>query len=303
MSVSIIQSNAILSSYEKASNYAKKYVSSTALDSIETYGLVHSISLAIGFASFVMTESFGTGLKTRLLRAAAGAYFGMVCGVFAMLKLQEIKRIIVQSRINSHIEDSLDLPKSMWVMDSLDFPLFAGYGPGGALVNYDSVDKIEKIAKKYSIYFSTETMEAQRLPKNEKHDALLLIGHGSQKTIQILKGCSSSIDELKDFKDRLSAMIKDQAAILLISCKTAKGDENIARQFSLLFPEATVYAPSDWVCDSGIQIDEEGMPSFSKSFYNSFGSCLCRSLGSRDITRVYKNGNLIVKDGKRLAVQ
>ncbi len=282
MSVSVIQSNAILSSYEKASNYAKKYVSPFALDSMEMFGFAFSIGPMMTLASFWMASSSEDEMKTPLLKIAMSVIFGVGSALFGLWQYEKrIKKPVIQRQIDQIIEASQGLPKSMFVINSTGFSTFEGVGLGGCYFSHDSIDKVKRIANNYSIYYSSESKSPKQLSHYKQHDALFLEGHGNQYCIEILKDSTIFINELESFKHILSRVIKDQATIILHSCKTAKGDENIARQFSIAFPEATIIAPSNAFNKIEVGIDDDGMPVFTSSMF--FRTCC-----ARNTTRVYK---------------
>jgi len=291
LSVGAIQSNPIISNYEKATNYAKKYVSSFALDLIECFAVMYCIGLTTSLSLRAIIDSSDDEITRKDVMRI---FLGLAPAAFGLYYYQKkIKKPFIQAQIEQLIAASQNLPKSIFIINSLGWSIFEGNGVSPDDFSHWSVEKVKRIANQFAIYFVSESSLPKWRPKeNTKHDVLLLEGHGSQDCIYVLKNDPILIeDKEQDIKKCFSSLLKDRSIIIMSSCSTAKGDENIARHFSRAFPESIVVAPSTSINNLDFQLDEKGNPRFNAFFY-------C----NKDVTCAYKNGNLLMKNGKRTDV-
>lgn len=138
-----------------------------------------------------------------------------------------------------------------------------------------SIDEILNVSTKEDLH------EGLQKYQDLYFDLLWLRGHGEPKFVRFGKKYrfqSSDQDTMKLMRSK----IRKNSKVVFNSCSTGKGEDNIAHTFSCENPEATILAPTEPVPSfrpsCGFTIKEDGSASFSTN--------------QRDITRIYRNGEI-----------
>ncbi len=267
MSISASERN--LGCFERWAGLAKKC--SGTIEGIERFAVTFGAAWLAGAALGA------TGPATDfLVLKLAGAAFGGIGGLFAYLKKAKLPRI--QRKMDRIIQNSKDRSKSMLAFSNVGDPRSIR---DLMTINNHQVSIYEKIGKTHSIEImnGTPAEVLNKMASNKKKYDLILIegGHGIQTEIDLVPGLTVDMDSEEHF-EWFDNHIEEGGSIILNACLTAKGVHNIASQFSLYSPKATVYASSTEISGVvGMDLDDESIPRFNN------GVC-CKG---RDTTRVY----------------
>jgi hypothetical protein len=120
-----------------------------------------------------------------------------------------------------------------------------------------------------------DEMDSDRI----KYDRVILHTHANSNCLALGEGVYLREDS-KTTLDLLESHTKEGSIILITGCRTARGENNIARKISQACPHAIIYAsPAPVSSVDSITYNEQEIPSFK-----AFG---------RDTTRVYQDGVMV----------
>jgi hypothetical protein len=277
------------SRYARAIRFAKKYYSPERVDRGEVNLTIIASSVIATLNSTCLLLYYGEELKTPeanpliyTAKVSKIAFIALinwlaigVIGFFGLWRAHTFntKRPFIERQMVKIAQDSKNSPKSLLILHSQE-DFF------GALSTHAEVSRLEKLAKTHSIEFIPVSLKAQIKTENgRRYDVVLIKGHGSSTETALASDLKVSMDD-KESYEWVNQLVKEGGKIILFSCSTAKGEENIARKISAACPKATLYAASEKVNSiDGIAYDEEGTPQFKWE--------------GKDITKIYLGGNQI----------
>lgn len=190
-----------------------------------------------------------------------------------------IKPAMIEREVESVVANSKANPKSALMIHTTQ-------DHNGAFSSTHTVSRVFRdCAKRHSIDRIRGMTYQERLKvQGKKYDVIAIMAHGQSKVINMdgeFFGFTGSSLKKIGF---LSCRLKEGGKIILCSCSTGEGDNNVAKAISEGIPHATVYAPSkDVYASVGEEFDEDMTPTFNDG----------RLFKGNDTTRVYKNGRLI----------
>lgn len=250
-------------------SYVRNSVSGLARDVIEG---VLSITIPAIFVSECTTDLIPNRVISGALSLGAGA---LSCYLFNRF----IKPTVIEREVESAVANSKANSKSALIIHTTQ-------DHNGAFSSTHVVTRVYRdCAKRHSIDRIRGMTYQERLKvQGKKYDVIAIMAHGQSKVINMdgeFFGFSGNSLKKIGF---LSCRLKEGGKIILCSCSTAKGDDNVAKAISAAIPHATVYAPSEDVYAAvGEEFDEDMTPRFNDG----------RLFKGNDTTRVYKNGNLV----------
>ncbi len=253
--------------YRGSVNYLKNFVDHTCVDQIELLG-----SVLIPFALVSVCFS-------NLMWQVAG---GLGCGV---LNSYLYHRFIKQPQIEREIEEIVEKSKGK---DKSALMIHTTTDHNRAFSSFHTVARVyDACSQNHSMdRIRGATYQEKVKVKDTKYDVIVLMAHGDSRSIKIDEGMSGTVtlDTVCQHKavTFLSSRLKKGGALILSSCETGKGDENVARAISKRIPHATVFASSDKISPRGEEFDEDMIPKFN-------GGSFCKRRGT---TRVYQAGEL-----------
>lgn len=262
-------------------NLTKQHVSAKTLTTLEVLSSLVATVASIASLSYLVIDSVITSIPLSNTKILGGlAMFGVT--LLSLRRLKNIKPKLEQQALRTLTEASKTNHQSMLIFQS------SSDHNGAFQVGIPKkFNLFQRLAERYSIKILEITSKAQlqsEMGKNStQYDRILFRAHGGPEGMRLAASTFLTQNSQRAFA-WLNDHIKDNGIIELVSCSTGKGTENIARTISRACPKATVYAPGDQLHIMGINYDESLMPSFND--YSPFGK-------GKDITRVYKNGDLI----------
>ncbi len=150
------------------------------------------------------------------------------------------------------------------------------------------IAKFREMAKNNEIDYcpiNTRGNYVMNLRKRTKefYDEVRVRGHGDYDRVLLGKFELSKGEDTKANLQQLAARVKEGGTVIFEACNVGAGEDNLAKTFSGLCPQATVYA-SDKTHDPIFGLSEtNGAPSFKGGLLGVYG----------DSTRIYKKGELV----------
>ena len=252
-------------------SYVKNNVHSLVRDIIDE---VSSIIIPAIFVAECTTDLISNKILRGALSLGAGA-----CSYYLFKRF--IKPAMIEREVESAVANSKgNLKSALMIHTTQDH--------NGAFSSTHTVSRVFRdCAKRHSIdRIRGMTYEERLKVQGKKYDVIAIMAHGQSKVINMdgeFFGFTGSSLKKIGF---LSCRLKEGGKIILCSCSTGNGDENVAKAISAAIPHATVYAPSkDVYAAVGEEFDEDMTPKFNDG----------RLFKGNDITHVYKNGHLILR--------
>ncbi len=237
--------------------------------------LIEEISSII-IPAIIVSECTTDLISNKFLREALGLGAGAVS--YYLFK-RFIKPAVIEREVESAIANSKTNPKSALMIHTTQ-------DHNGAFSSTHAVSRVFRdCAKRHSIDRIRGMTYQERLKvQGKKYDVIAIMAHGQSKVINMdgeFFGFTGSSLKKIGF---LSCRLKEGGKIILCSCSTGQGDDNVAKAISEGIPHATVYAPSkDVYAAVGEEFDEDMTPTFNDGIL----------FKGNDMTRVYKSGRLI----------
>jgi hypothetical protein len=128
--------------------------------------------------------------------------------------------------------------------------IYNKYDHNESFSNHDLILNLMSIQQIYRL-FVFETDVALTIPDilsnisnrfNTKISLIMLVGHGSQNTIQFGRSSYLKSEDSEIFQ-QIRSISADQGIIILKACSTGKGDDNIAYAIHKIVQSCTIYAP------------------------------------------------------------
>ncbi len=258
----------IQSTYQKWTNHAKQHISPTSLDVIET-ALSLIAPAALGYF----------GLSNQILRIAGSLGCG-IAGSYLFHKF--LKSPAIEREVETIVSGSRDStkPSALFIHTKNDH--------NGV---FNCTHSIPNTYQKFALHFSIDRIRGfsyeERIKSQGKtYDTIAILAHGHPLSISMDgEGVFFSFHEYSAKKlNFLASRLKEGGRIILDSCSTAQGENNIAQRISETIPHATVYGSSKQVyAVVGIEYAPDLTPAFNDG-------CLRKG---RDTTRIYKAGKQI----------
>lgn len=274
--------------YARGINITKRYIEARTIDKIECFaGCFFALSL---WGPLSILGCLLPPIAKRVFETAIVSSVFFITIHSNKLYYKHIKIPYIEKEFQNTIKTSQSNQKSALIWRELisnSNNNFSEFSQHHHLLN------TKKLAENYSLKvltnFSEDELAHNRDFEYKKFDRIILNAHGDKNHIcvePILTRYSNK--ELK----WLNAHIEDGGIIVLESCCTGEGRDNIAREISFACPKATVYAPSGPIQASEIEYDNNLVPSFKSEnilallSFGWFGE-------THDITRLYQNGRLL----------
>lgn len=253
--------------YQKCINYAQMFISPFSLELAET-----------AFSVMVPGALAAECASNPIFKAAAAIGFGVLGHHlhYKYLKIpaieQNIKRIVEGSKAE-------DKPTALFIHTKNDHN-------GAFTCMHSTADVYRTCAKEFSIdrirgFSYEEKMKVQ----GKKYDIIVILAHGHPASISMdgegfFFGLHKHSSKSLNF---LANRLKEGGKIILDSCSTAAGDENIAKCISERVPHATVFGSSAVVYGN---VGVEFAPSMTPRFNDG------RFWKGKDTTCIYQAGSI-----------
>lgn len=144
------------------------------------------------------------------------------------------------------------------------------------------LSRLRSLAKTHSIHHIavSKHQESCPIPKGEQYDKVELHAHSTPHEILLGENCKLTEQNTDEWK-QLGCAVRYGGILTFYSCCAGNGEDNIAKQASLLCPHGTIYASKEEVgFRNYIHKDAEGNPRF-------------KAADGTDATRVYKRGQQV----------
>lgn len=292
----------LVDQYAKGIEFVKQYGTSRTLDlwegttlprffrAIATLGVAAAIAYpAIHLRSTLSTPQLALTIGGALAlaprlgsRIAAGA-------------ITIFRKVFKPSYVARQIEKIKELSKSN---SKSALILQTSHDPNEAFTTHQFVDSFKRWAAKHSIDIIKENSRIAiakamqlKIDSKKKYDVIVFSGHSTADGIRLAENMflSKSYEAFDGFMKAIESHLKESGSIIINGCSAGSGENNIAREISCKLPHATVYASSDKVSALSIDYDDDMTPCFYNYASWDFNT------PKKDTTRIYRNGELIVK--------
>lgn len=261
--------------YAKTINFVKQFAKPLSIDIFEMMLIPATCTVAALAFDFLSKDL--SCLKNKKFKNANLIKSFLITGftIFgSILYHKSIKYPFIDQTRQEIVKNSKNKNKSALI-------LFTKNDWNRGFSNHKQLEDYDKLAKNFAIDHLEISSEKELTSLNKKYDAIYFYAHGNEESIHLASDVILTKKSNRVLK-HLKRIIKDNGTIGLISCETAKGNTNIAKDISIACPNAFVYAPTDSIhALMGSEYDDNGTPCFNDGTYWK----------GKNITRVYKNGS------------
>ena len=272
------------STYERAVSFAHTYFTPWQVDAIEMFG-APVIGITVGLFQLVFSKE-KVSRNIFLSKKEWFAIGALSVAAYAVKQIfnKYIRSPYLQDQYKRIIEISKEKQSVMLVFYSNKTHAFE--------LNHRQIGEFERLSKRYKLhvanffsYENTQTFQQRINFYDQKFDRIDIMAHGSQDAIYLNNATVISHGSTTFF-NWLNNHLIENGTIVLNSCCTGAGEENIAKTISTNCPTAKIYASSK-IVSSLLGTDLSGndlLPIFNDGRW---------LLKGKNTTRVYQNGQLI----------